>query len=161
LPLEQEFEFIPTIYNYSYYKYTPRIYSHQWLYQDLEIDLTWNIGLVYTEFESMNWPLDTKYMDNTHHVLQRWRWDSEFRCFIFRWYPKYTDSNLSKLNEEFKEWENPNNCTPIYLPEYLDNRANHDWIFQFLVAPIEEWVLSTWRIKAQHRYWKADNYYLQ
>ena len=155
LPIWETFDVVPMTWNWVYYKFDPQPYSQWWYYRDLEISLSWMVAVVYHEYEKMNGPLDTRFMKQTHSVTKWWKNEDNNKCYIFRWNARYWRTDYtSGSEEEFREWENPNNCTPIFLPEYINTNSNFEWLFQFVIAPLEEWVLSTWAVKAEYRLWK-------
>jgi hypothetical protein len=147
LPVGESFEFVPDNHNRKFYKFTPKLFVGS-LNVDLEVKIPWTIAFNYYEFESMWWLLDTKYVKNSFTV-SKWFNDNSQRCYIFRWEPRYFHNNNI---EEFKEWENPNNCIPIYLPKLI--KENLDWLFQFYAISNNDWSYATWTIETQYRYWK-------
>ena len=135
IPLWKEIELKPEKWNVTAFLYHPRDTKEADV--DLEIDiLEWNVWFHFTEFENDWWFLDLKYLKvvNDAGVLfdSSYTWDNIPNCYILRWNPRHM-SKLSKLKDwqEFLEWENPNNCYPIYFKRN-ERARDTDWIIQFI-----------------------------
>lgn len=135
IPLWEDIELKPEKWNVTAFLYHPRDTIEADI--DLEIDiLEGNVWFHFTEFENDWWFLDLKYLKVVNDAGvwfdSSYTWDNIPKCYILRWNPRHM-SKLSKLKDwkEFLEWENPNNCYPIYFKRNEWARDT-DWIIQFI-----------------------------
>ena len=154
LPIGETFKVVPNINNWIFYKFSPK-YKVWSLVADLELQITWEVSLAYYEYELWKWYLDTKFFEPKNIVFKSWKGGNlSNRCYIFRWIPRYYNSDyVNDIDVEFREWENPNNCIPIFLPRSF---KDVDWLFRFVLNADENWIYKTWMVSAEYRYW---NYY--